>query len=141
MAIRFEDLAYRLGQRSQDPARLSSPLRGGRRIDFPKGDHRRPPAFFSFCELGQGLWDSQISATLSVFCVFWSHALNVSIFPKTAVGPSASEKPCGLMLSFFYFSENGCRARCFGKAFWVSWEALGSSLAGFEPSGPTLGVS
>ena len=27
-------------------ARPAPPLRGGRRIDFPKGDHRRPPAFF-----------------------------------------------------------------------------------------------
>ena len=27
-------------------ARSAPPLRGGRRIDFPKGDHRRPPAFF-----------------------------------------------------------------------------------------------
>ena len=25
------------------------------------------------------------------------------------------------------FSENGCRARCFGKALWASWEVLGSS--------------
>ena len=30
-----------------DPARPAPPLRGGRRIDFPKGDHRRPPAFLS----------------------------------------------------------------------------------------------
>ena len=26
-------------------ARSAPPLRGGRRIDFPKGDHRRPPVF------------------------------------------------------------------------------------------------
>ena len=29
-----------------DLARSAPPLRGGRRIDFPKGDHRCPPAFF-----------------------------------------------------------------------------------------------
>ena len=27
---------------------------------------------------------------------------------------------------FVYFSENGCRTRCFGTAFWGSWEALGA---------------
>ena len=47
-------------------------------------------------------------------------------------------EPC---FEFFEFSENGCQARCFGKALWASWEALGSSWADLEPSGPALGVS
>ena len=38
-------------------------------------------------------------------------------------------------------SSNGCRPRYFGKALCASWEALGSSSAGFEPSWPALGVS
>ena len=38
----------------------------------------------------------------------------------------------GVCFQFFNFSENGCRTRCFGKALWASWEALGSSWTGFE---------
>ena len=48
-----ENLCYALGKswpllrlRSVIRHAVTSPLRGGRRIDFPKGDHRRPPAFF-----------------------------------------------------------------------------------------------
>ena len=39
--------------------------------------------------------DSPISAILSVFDAFWSHALNFLNFPKTAAEPGASEKPFG----------------------------------------------
>ena len=39
MALRFGVLAF-------DLACSAPPLRVGRRIDFPKADHRRPPAYF-----------------------------------------------------------------------------------------------
>ena len=45
-ALTRKDLASGLGIWPFDLARPAPPLRGGRRIDFPKGDHRRPPAFF-----------------------------------------------------------------------------------------------
>ena len=45
-ALRFTDFAVGL-------ARSAPPLRCGRRIDFPKGDRRRPPAFWSSVLWGQ----------------------------------------------------------------------------------------
>ena len=46
MDLRFENcnVDWALGDLSDTPA--APPLRFGRRIDFPKGDHRRPPASF-----------------------------------------------------------------------------------------------
>jgi len=54
----------RQGMHAENLTRPDLPLRGGRRIDNPKGDHRRPPTLFSFCELGQGLWDSWLLGSL-----------------------------------------------------------------------------
>ena len=48
--LRMEETA------ADDPARPAPhPFGGGRRIDFPKGDHRRPPALLSSAALRQGL--------------------------------------------------------------------------------------
>ena len=54
----------RQGIHAENLTRPDLPLRGGRRIDNPKGDHRRPPTLFSLCELGQGLWDSWLLGSL-----------------------------------------------------------------------------
>ena len=62
-----------IGHEVVDPARLSSPLRGGRRIDFPKGDHRRPPAF-SLWRFGEGYLEMlAISAIFAILSVLGQH--------------------------------------------------------------------
>jgi hypothetical protein len=60
---------------------LLHPQAGGRRIDFPKGEHRRPPAFvirrfgdrffgyIDFGALGKGFLDSSMSAMLAMMSV------------------------------------------------------------------------
>ena len=132
MALRFRDLRLWIGHLDFCPTRSAPPLRGGRRIDFPKGDHRRPPAFFSFCGLGQGLWDSSISAILRFVDAFWSHALNFVKFPKTAAEPGASEKPCGRLGKLLAPLGRVLSPR---DRLWRSLPAL------LEPPGAFLGVS
>ena len=111
---------------------VTSPLRGGRRIDFPKGDHRRPPAFFSFCDFGQGLRDTSISAISSVFGGFWSPDLIFLTFPETAAGPGASEKPCAHL---------GRLLGALGRAFSPLDRLLGSLEALLKPPGALLEAS
>ena len=80
---------------NNDLARASPSLKGRAADRIPQGGSPPPARFFSLCVLGQGLWDSSIPAILSVFDAFWSYDLNLFIFPKTAAGPGASEKPGG----------------------------------------------
>ena len=47
----------------------------------------------------------------------WAYAFNFFIFPKTAAGPSASEKPCGRMLSIFSFFRKRLPDQVLRKSF------------------------
>ena len=71
--------------------------------------------------------------------------MNLSIFPKTTAGPSASEKPCGRMLSIFSFFRKRLPDQVLRKSFvgvlGSSWHLLGSLEALLEPPGALLGAS
>ena len=71
--------------------------------------------------------------------------MNFSIFPKTTAGPSASEKPCGRMLSIFLFFRKRLPDQVLRKSFvgvlGSSWHLLGSLEALLEPPGALLGAS
>ena len=71
--------------------------------------------------------------------------MNFSIFPKTTAGPSASEKPCGRMLSIFLFFRKRPPDQVLRKSFvgvlGSSWHLLGSLEALLEPPGALLGAS
>ena len=71
--------------------------------------------------------------------------MNFSIFPKTTAGPSASEKPCGRMLSIFSFFRKRLPDQVLRKSFvgvlGSSWHLLGSLEALLEPPGALFGAS
>ena len=64
--------------------------------------------------------------------LFWSHDLNLLIFPKTAVGPGASEKPCGRL---------GRLLGALGRVLNRLDRLLGSLEAVLGPPGAPLGAS
>ena len=53
--LRMEDLRMEETE-AVDLARPAPPHGGGRRIDFPKGDHRRPPASYPLRLDAAALW-------------------------------------------------------------------------------------
>ena len=105
MALRFGDLAFGLGIWLFGLARPAPPLRCGRRIEFPKGDHRRPPASFH-------------SAS-------WGKAFGIHRFLRL----EASSMLFGAMLSIFSFFRKRLPDQVLRKSLvgvlGGSWELLG----------------
>ena len=103
-------------------ARPAPPLRCGRRIDFPKGDHRRPPAFLSSANWGLGFWVLSISAILAILSVLgWSWAA------------------LGVVLQHLAASWGGLGTS--GVAHGASWGALGVAGVSLGASWGALGGS
>ena len=121
-ALRFGDLAFGLDiWLSVWHARLRPSGAGGGLIDFPKGDHRRPPAF---CRLRFGAWsfcfiDLCEFGDLSVFGACWSL---LGPLDRRLGSLEALLEPPGALLAA---SWNLFGRSCGGLG--VSWAPLGSS--------------